>query len=54
MTEGPILHFITFLGIILRLVIRCVALTDKRKHREVKALLKSNVLKKVNMLFFLS
>lgn len=48
MTEGPILYFITFLDIIL--VIACVVLIEKRKHREGEMLLKSTVQKKVNML----
>lgn len=50
MTEGPILHVLIFMAIILRLVIGHVALTNKY-CREVEILLKSKVEKKVNMLF---
>lgn len=50
MTKGPIFHVITFLGIILRLVIGHVALTDK-KCREAETLLKSTVDKKRLMCF---
>lgn len=52
MAGDPILHFITFLGIILRLIIKSIVLTDlKQSTQRSRNPSKSNVEKKVNMLY---